>query len=408
MFGDLKKEIQEEQRSHGIIGQVEGATRAKGNVFVLLYAKKDGRLQLERFTLPDNTGIFSFIVTHGTYLLTAFADQNANRRHDPGEPAGAWGKPDEITVHQGSRIDAYQAGLSKFVFGMDAQKFPIPGVDTSVENMVYAAASLIKLGQVVDWDDPIFNDKQGSIGFWKPMTFLRQHGAGIYFITPYDPDKIPILFVHGASGTPSGFKTLADSMDDRRFQPWVFYYPSGLRLKEVSSALNEMIKQLQIDYGFDRMGVVAHSMGGLVSRAFIINHLVEDSLRTVRVFVSISTPWGGVCTAVQGVEHAPEAIPSWHDVVPDSKFIEQIFEDPLYPEVPHYLIFSYRGNCSTFMSNNDGTVELSSQLDTRAQDEATTTWGVDEDHWGILFSNTTAAYVNQAIDSAFPKTRLPK
>ena len=71
MFKDLKKEIQEEQSSYGIIGRVEGTTRAKGNVFVLLYAKKDGRMELERFTLPDETGIFSFIVNQGTYLLAA-------------------------------------------------------------------------------------------------------------------------------------------------------------------------------------------------------------------------------------------------------------------------------------------------------------------------------------------------
>jgi len=54
------------------------------------------------------------------------------------------------------------------------------------------------------------------------------------------------------------------------------------------------------------------------------------------------------------------------------------------------------------MANNDGTVELSSQLDVRAQDDAAAVWGLDEDHLSILLSNKTMQYLNQALSSAFP------
>lgn len=401
MFADLKKEIREETFSYGLYGRVVGISRAEGDVIVLLYASKDDGLQLARYALPDDTGTFSFIVTPGTYLLAGFEDRNFNQRHDPGEPAGAWGLPDEIVVSAGVKTEARKNALKDLDLELNSGPFPVTAAAASVDNIQQMANSLFKMGQLAAWDDPIFDDEHGSTGFWKPMTFLKQHGAGIYFMQPFDPEKIPILFVHGANGTPRGWEPMAAHLDRKRFQPWVFYYPSGLRLDQVSTALNEMVKRMQIDYGFTRMGVVAHSMGGLVSRSFILKHLLDDGLGTVRVFVSISTPWGGVRMAAKGVEHAPQAIPSWHDVAPQSEFIDRIFSDPLHPNVPFYLLFSYRGDCSLFMANNDGTVEVSSQLDLRAQDDAAAVWGLDDDHVSILSSKKAIAYLNQAIESAF-------
>lgn len=98
-----------------------------------------------------------------------------------------------------------------------------------------------------------------------------------------------------------------------------------------------MVNQLQSDLGFEQMGVVAHSMGGLVSRSFILKRLSGDAKGTIKVLVSYSTPWGGVATAAKGVEQAPEAIPSWYDVEPKSDFIKKIYSRSLKPDVPHYF-----------------------------------------------------------------------
>jgi len=401
IFKDLKQEIQEENVSYGLTGRVDHGDSVQGDVFILLYNKRDDVLHIERFTLPDDNGYFSFIVTAGHYLLAGFEDLNGNRRHDPGEPAGMWGEPDEIVVPEGPKTEARKKALMDFKIRLRPDQFPVPDVTASTENVELAADALFKIGQVADWNDPVFDDEHGATGFWKPMTFLKQHGAGIYIMAPYDRNKIPILFVHGASGTPRGWKSLADSLDPQRFQPWVFYYPSGLRLAFVATALNKMVKRLQREYGFERMGIVAHSMGGLVSRAFILKHLVEDGMQTVQVFVSISTPWGGVRMAAEGVEHAPEAIPSWKDVAPQSGFIKDIYQHRLYSRVSHCLMFGYRGDCSLFMSNNDGTVEVSSQLDVRAQEDAAWIWGLDEDHMSIIESEKTMEYLNRALTAVF-------
>lgn len=66
--------------------------------------------------------------------------------------------------------------------------------------------------------------------------------------------------------------------------------------------------------------VVAHSMGGLVARRFILKNINDHRQDYIRLFISISTPWGGHRMAEKGIDQAPSAIPSWHDMVPNSPF----------------------------------------------------------------------------------------
>ena len=401
MFRDLKKEIAEEKISFRLFGRIENMTQAKGHVWVLLYAQKDGKLELDRYILPDDDGTYAFLITPGTYMIAGFEDTNNNRRHDPGEPAGAWGAPDKIVVAGEYETESYKKVLADHDFKLTPGPFPLDNVAASVKDSANMASSLVKIGQPASWNDPLFDQENADTGFWKPITFLKQHGNGIYFMEPYEPGKIPILFVHGAAGTPRAWKTLAKSLDPQRFQIWVYYYPSGFRLDVISTALNKIITRLQSDYGFEQMGVVAHSMGGLVSRSFILKHMAEDHKATIKVFVSFSTPWGGVATAAKGVEHAPEAIPSWRDVEPKSEFLKRIYADSLKPILPHYLFFGYRGDCSLVMANSDGTIEILSQLDMRAQDDAVFVRGQNEDHMSILESKKSADYLNMALEESF-------
>ena len=134
---------------------------------------------------------------------------------------------------------------------------------------------------------------------------------------------------------------------------------------------------------------------------FKLKQMLEEDQGAVEVFVSFSTPWGGVGAAAKGVEHAPEAIPSWRDVEPKSKFLDTIYAESLKPRVPHYLLFGFHGDCSMFMANNDGSVEVSSELDVRAQDDAVFVRGMDEDHMSILESIKAAEYLNMALESTF-------
>ena len=63
------------------------------------------------------------------------------------------------------------------------------------------------------------------------------------------------------------------------------------------------------------------------------------------------------------------------------------------------LFFSYRGDCSLFLENNDGTVELASELDMRAQREARRIYGYDEDHGSILTSAEAIAQLSRLLSA---------
>jgi triacylglycerol esterase/lipase EstA (alpha/beta hydrolase family) len=244
----------------------------------------------------------------------------------------------------------------------------------------------IAFGRIDSLDDGLFSNENAKMGFWQPVTFLKQVGVGAWFLEPYDPAKTPILFVHGAAGSPRNFMAIAEHIDRSRYQPWFFYYPSGIPLEKVSRFLDELINELHKKHRFEELYVTAHSMGGLVARGFILRNVYDGGNDYIKLFVSISSPFGGLETAQKGVEKAPVAIPSWHDVVPGSAFIESIFSQPLSPKIDYYLLFSYKGDCSMFMDNNDGAVTLRSQLDVRAQKDAIEKWGFDYGHVEILSS----------------------
>ena len=100
-----------------------------------------------------------------------------------------------------------------------------------------------------------------------------------------------------------------------------------------------------------------------------------------------------------------DSSPSWHDVSVDSEFIQYIFSKLLSPDLPYYLFFSYKGDSSIFMNNNDGTVELASELDYRAQADAVRIFGYDEDHDSIMKSGRVLEQYNEILNSIETKKR---
>ena len=394
-FMDLKKEVAEVEQTHSLAGKIKLPSSSMGSVIVMLYSQKEGKNEIVGYTIPADTGHFSFFMPKGTYYLAAFEDLNHNLSYDKGELAGYFGAPDKITLPGAStgandllnldiRLKQTDRFLSEFPATIDAQK---------ISRSVFA-----KFGQIATLDDKIFAAENGSTGYWKPLTFLRDFGFGIYFLEPYDPAKIPVLFVHGAVGTPEGWKKTVDQMDRTKFQPWFYYYPSGLRLDNVAGALNEIIKRIHRTCGFKTLYITAQSMGGLVARSFIMKNVYDDNQDYIKLFVSISTPWNGHRLTARGVEGAPAAIPSWYDMIPESEFIQSIFKKDFPPKLKFYLLFSFRGDCSLFLKNNDGTVELASELDYRAQADAVKVIGFDEDHDSIVFSPKYLEYYQKILN----------
>jgi len=378
-FLQVQKDVQFIHNSSILTGTVSIFPEEESPVVICAYAKRRGKTEIAHHTVLHEPGSFELLVPKGNYHIFAFADRNGNLVCDKGEPAGYFGQPDTVSAPAGGIVSSLDLVIStkeniSSDFPMGASVFP------QKTGKIHSTLA----GAVVDLDDEIFSEAYAAKGYWNGVEFFREVGGNIYFLEKYDPAKIPILFVHGAEGSPRDWKYFADTIDRTRYQPWFFYYPSAASLKTMGNLLSKKLWDLQIKYHYDRLYITAHSMGGMVVRSFLLDH--GRYFPFTRLFVSISTPWGGEKLADIGANYSPAVIPSWLDMQPEGDFIKSLFREKLPPDIEYYLLFGYRGNRNLLRPNNDGTVTLASQLDLRAQSEAKATFGLNEDHTGILAS----------------------
>jgi len=361
-----------------IYGAVVGWDRDHGKV--LSYdATRAGRL-----------GIFAFFVeSAANQYVMAFSDRNANKRYDRGEPA--WIHSDAAANPVPVSIDQRQRKV--FLRGRLSEKTVLPAAMIAAAQEFRGARTVdeamtgwripIALGDIADLDDPRFSSVRGEEGMWRPASFPRDTGVGIYFLEPYDPARVPVLFVYGIAGSPQDWRPFFSMMDRRKYQRWFLLYPTGRRLEDSAGALNLGVELLQAHLGFSRLHVVAHSMGGLVSRSFLIKNVLEDGNHYVTRFVSISTPWGGHEAASMGVRFSPAVVPSWRDMASGSEFQKAILSKPLRGKVDHLLIYGTHSSFSVVLPN-DGTVSVASELAAAARADAAEIVAFDADHAGIL------------------------
>ncbi len=118
-------------------------------------------------------------------------------------------------------------------------------------------------------------EKIGVPAMLEPERFAST--ARLIQVQPYDPQKIPVLFVHGLQSTPVTWVPMlnaiwADPVLRRNFQVWVFSYPSGYPIPYSALLLRRELNALNKTFPNHRQIVlVGHSMGGILSRLMIID-----------------------------------------------------------------------------------------------------------------------------------------
>jgi hypothetical protein len=403
-FWDLSKEVTEFESIYLIQGEILCPTPRQKSIVVILYSDKNGKKEIVNSSILNEPGFYDFFVRPGEYYLAAFEDSNSNLSFDKGEYAGFYGKPDKIVISpQTMPADTPKAITDAHIHIAETDTFPLDfPVDIQMDDAT-GTESIIKIGSIDNLANEKFSKPYGVMGYWHPMSFLKKVGVGVYFLEKYDENKIPILFVHGALGTPKIWEYIIGNIDRGRYQPWLFYYPSGLPLEKLAIALNHIVIDLHDKYHFNELYVTAHSMGGLISRSFILKNVFDDGNDYIKLFISLSTPWAGHNAAKIGVDYAPTAVPSWYDMVPESPFIKSIYERKLPPEIKYYLFFSHKGEPSLFTANNDGSVTLESELDPRAQFSAARIFGYYEDHVSIVSSPEVLAQYNRLLSTSGSK-----
>ena len=350
----------------------------------------------------NRPGPFRFFAPPGTYNVGAFEDLNENESFQANEPVGWHGAPDIIKVAEGIK----QEGIRIVLRSPEEAQRELPQLYEKPREKVPDLKQGLRLGEVVSLEDPTFSQVNGKMGLWEPLRFLREKRCGIFFLEPYDPEKVIILFIHGAGGNPAEWRSIINALDRTQFQPWVLFYPSGFRLDIIRQGVANGLNRLQARYKFDRLYLVAHSMGGLVAGGIINSYIENKNGELIRLFVTLSTPWGGHEMAAAGVANSPAVIPSWYDMVPGSPYQEALFKHDLPEHADYYLLFSHRGQFNVMSGgNSDGAVSLKSQLIYPAQERALHIHGYDEDHVSILSSSQVIEDLNRIFADRLNRDR---
>lgn len=365
-----------QQRSTALC-RIEGdarSARAAPIVIVLMAGDESHGWRLADHYVLQAPGDWRFAVRAGTYRIAAFADVSRDLVYQPGEPLVASDAADPIRCASGD--------LNLVPIDIPAST---PDVIEGIVDM--PAQQTAQRPDIVPLDDPRFAAAAVSVG---------TH-SGIYFLEPYDPHKIPVLFVHGINGTPRQFTELIEGLDRDRFQPWVYSYASGDHLATIADHLTQAVQKIELQLDIDALIVVAHSMGGLVARDFILRSRQLDPALRIPLFVSVSTPWAGHAAAEIGLRYAPTVMNVWHDIVPGSEYLRGLFAKPLPSGTPHYLLFTYNRRHSSFGASNDHKVTVASQLYPAAQQQATRVIGFDTTHVGVLRDRAVSVLLNDLL-----------
>jgi pimeloyl-ACP methyl ester carboxylesterase len=254
-------------------------------------------------------------------------------------------------------------------------------------------------------DDEFFDPKYGNTGLYNPSELITRTQGFFFGLEDYNEEKTMVLFVHGISGTPRDWKYITDGLDRSRFQPFFFYYPSGLPLDKLGTLLAQLIETIDktSKNGGPRIVLAAHSMGGLVALSAINKLSAEGFPSSLSLFCSFSTPYGGDESARKWIDNAPVVVPAWRDIGAPSAFLNDLTSRPFPKRLPFYLFFSYNDTSKFKLGeSSDGSVTLRSQLVPTVETSATRVIGFNETHVGILNSETTRDSFLRLLDTVSP------
>lgn len=118
-------------------------------------------------------------------------------------------------------------------------------------------------------------------GLLRPEQGMQR--ANLLMIRPYEPGKIPVVMVHGLISSPLAWipmlnELLRDPAIQEKYQFMLYMYPTGVPMPIAAASLRDALSQAKItfnhdgrDPAFDRMVLLGHSMGGLLSHFMTVS-----------------------------------------------------------------------------------------------------------------------------------------
>ena len=194
-----------------------------------------------------------------------------------GAPLVAVRKPQAPTLRQPFLLPRIYLGVTA-VAHFSGQRCEIEFLNPLSSNRVTVARRT--LPSAADFTAPMVlglsrehPEKIGVPALLNPEKFAGK--GGLIQAQPYEPQKIPVLFVHGLESTPVAWAPMlnalwADPVVRRNYQVWAFSYPTGYPIPYSALLLRRQLEALDKAFPNHRpIVVVGHSMGGILSRLMI-------------------------------------------------------------------------------------------------------------------------------------------
>ena len=121
----------------------------------------------------------------------------------------------------------------------------------------------------------------------------QEDNSGLFLIEPYQPGKIPVVFIHGLMSSPDTWVQMINALKNdpvirKRYQFWFYSFSSGVPVMATAYNLRKVLLAAREELGttpearanFDKMVLIGHSMGGLVSRTLLQDdpHYIVESV----------------------------------------------------------------------------------------------------------------------------------
>ncbi len=197
--------------------------------------------------------------------------------------ASKWKRPTDPKV---SRFVSSRSYMNSFTAVLSFDKAIKPNAARAASLVGYDPSyiSKVKLGQTeyplaADFTATMVDQTSDIHEFRLALKGLIHPGeidAKLISLERYDPNRIPVLFVHGLNSHPLMWRNVINDLRSdpnlrERYQFMIFYYPTAWPISYSSMRLRQELAAWEATVGTPKkMVLVGHSMGGLLSRMQVI------------------------------------------------------------------------------------------------------------------------------------------
>ena len=179
-FFTLEEELEEFEDTFLVGGKITNQSPHQKDVVVVAYEDTSGEKAAVKAMISEPSGEYAMDLNRGNYILIAFEDLNGNLKHDSGEYVGWYGNPDRIEVNKENMPADTPHGRKDLDFIIsDSKPFPAGFSSHLPVSIKVDKGSALVYGELITFMDKKMEAEYGNIGYWQPLTFLREVGVGI-------------------------------------------------------------------------------------------------------------------------------------------------------------------------------------------------------------------------------------